>query len=116
MMKRISRLAVIPVLIGVVGCSSVQIRLAGNRTAIHDPITGIYPAVKRDVKMADHADAGHGIWMGNSSPFCACLYYLDIPLSFVTDTIGLPFDLFRNDKETAQQTSSGDVLKAAPEE
>jgi uncharacterized protein YceK len=86
----------------------VQVRLAGNRTAIHDPISGVYPAVKRDIKMADHADAGHGIWMGNSSPFCAFLYCCDIPLSAATDTVCLPFDIFRKEEGTAQQKTGTD--------
>jgi uncharacterized protein YceK len=90
------------------GCSSVQIRLAGNRTAIHDPIAGLYPAVKRDMKMATHARKGHGIWTGNSSKFCSALYYCDLPLSLVTDTVCLPFDLFREEKDTAQPSPPGD--------
>lgn len=72
------------------GCSSISYRLAGDRITLPP---GLYPATRLDHKCAANAKRGGGWMMGNPDYLMATLFYLDMPISVLTDTLAIPWDI-----------------------
>ena len=84
------RLIPIVLTLMLIGCSSISYRLADNRITVRP---GLYPATRLDYKCAANAKRGGGWMMGNSDYLMATLFYLDMPISVLTDTLAIPLDI-----------------------
>jgi uncharacterized protein YceK len=81
------------------GCSTVQCRITHARPHLME---SVYPAVRNDVNMCGYVWSERGSGMFMATLFCAS-YGIDVPISCVTDTICLPYDLWLN-RKTRRQT------------
>ena len=106
------------------GCSSIGVRASKS----HNSPRFLYSGVQEDVKLARAPFCRYEYQPGKtfSMPwFITPLSVIDLPLSFVADTLCLPYDVYvvtlgghdRHGKaKDRQQSPAGDDLKAAPEE
>ncbi|MFH0854751.1 MAG: YceK/YidQ family lipoprotein [bacterium] len=90
----------------IAGCGSITYR---TRPAIKGMYVSpelsraVYPGVRRDIyQIKDTSSAAKWIGQGGATFFCITSI-LDIPLSFVIDTLCLPYDIFQSDKESIKQ-------------
>jgi uncharacterized protein YceK len=88
------------------GCSTVQCRVLHSRPVAQS----VYPAVNNDVNMCRYvwSERGSGLFM--ATLFCAG-YGTDLPISCITDTVCLPYDLWSY-RKTRQDTKQIDNTKA----
>jgi uncharacterized protein YceK len=87
-------------------CARVALLLAiactGCGTIYRGDIKGIYPATKYDVLGINMGIHGVGR-NGTPSPSMALGCTIDLPISLVTDTVLLPYDLHKKHKEVGQE-------------
>jgi uncharacterized protein YceK len=107
MKKMMIGLGLMATILGGSGCSTVQCRITHSRPHLRE---SIYPAVKNDVNMCGYvwSERGSGVFM--ATLFCAG-YGIDVPISCVTDTICLPYDLWLS-RKTRRQTEKKDNTEA----
>lgn len=85
------------------GCAVISYRsdTDPNKNEFHDMSPGIYPCVRFDIKTIKKISKGEEETMFFLfKPFAILLYTLDIGVSFIFDTIGLPYDIYKTRKDT----------------
>ena len=88
--KEMKSLITIALALMLTGCSTISYRVADNRIGVRP---GLYPATRLDSKCAANAKRGGGWMMENPDYLMATLFYLDMPVSFLTDTLAIAWDI-----------------------
>jgi uncharacterized protein YceK len=90
------------------GCASLDYR-TGTTGAVN---SGVYPGTRWDAKNIHSITSGeYQPWITEIWPFHLTASILDLPLSFVLDTICLPYDLTRKHRcEVEEEERFSDIL------
>lgn len=109
MKKMLTALGLAATILAGSGCATVQHRVAHVTPAGQD----IYPAVRLDVNMCRY------VWSERHSDALMATvvftgYAIDVPVSCITDTICLPYDLWRC-RRTKQQKESEENGRTEPQ-
>ena len=97
-------------LLGGSGCSTVQCRVTHSRPHLRE---NVYPALRNDVNMCGYvwSERGSGLFM--ATVFSAG-YGIDVPVSCVTDTVCLPYDLWLCRRKTREMEQKDNTKANQP--